>query len=96
MKYECHTDRFMRKLCFIYKKYISIYYVYINDVEKERKEKRKKKKKKEIKKGERKNRKAKESIIYANNNEVMYSVPAECLFYAKIMLQIGIEHFETV
>ena len=62
---------------------------------KERK-KRKKREKNEIKKGERKNRKTKESIIYANNNEVMYAVPAECLFYAKIMLQIGIEHFETV
>ena len=85
-------------LCENYALYISIYYVYINDVEKERKGKKEKKRKKknEIKKGERKNRKTKESIIYANNNEVMYAVPAECLFYAKIMLQIGIEHFETV
>ena len=58
--------------------------------------KKRKKRKNEIKKGERKNRKTKESIIYANNNEVMYAVPAECLFYAKITLQIGIEHLETV
>ena len=38
-------------LCENYALYISIYYVYINDVEKERKEK---KRKNEIKKGERK------------------------------------------
>ena len=44
MKYECHTDRFMRKLCFIYKK--TTKNIYINDVEKERKEKKEKKEKK--------------------------------------------------
>ena len=82
--------------CENYALYISIYYVYINNVEKERKEK--KEKKNEIKKEERKKerQKNKRKLIYANNNEVMYAVPAECLFYAKIMLQIDIEHFETV
>ena len=84
-------------LCENYALYISIYYVYINDVQKERKGKKEKKtRKNEIKKGGRKNRKTKESIIYANNNEVMYALPAKCLFYVKIMLQIGIEHVETV
>ena len=88
-------------LCENYALYLSIYYVYINDVEKERKGKKEKKREKKTKLRKRKEkkkkeRKTKESIIYANNNEVMYAVPAECLFYAKIMLQVGIEHFETV
>ena len=82
--------------CENYALYISIYYVYINNVEKERKEKKRKKKKLRKRKEKKKDKRTKESIIYANNNEVMYAVPAECLFYAKIMLQIDIEHFETV
>ena len=48
---------------------IRIYYVYINDVEKERKEKRKKEKKRYLERGKKK-RKTKESIIYANNYDV--------------------------
>ena len=57
--------------------------MHINDV-KERKKERKKENKK----------KKKHNVCI--NNEVMNAVPAECLFYAKIMLQIGIEHFEIV